>query len=112
MSAVVSASVLRAIREAAAEVPNAKVPAVELHAIVTDSLQEAVDLALVSGYRARTAKMLDGLLGDLERWQPLGFPGAPDVEAVESAGGPLNPAWVGTDGAEGLALPRRGIRRA
>lgn len=69
----VSRDLVPLVRAAAAEMPTADVPAIGLDVLRGGSLQEQVDLALVSGYRVEVNRRLGELLGDLDNWKPTGF---------------------------------------
>ena len=71
------------VRAAAAEVPVADVPAIGLDALQGGSLQDQVDLALVSSYRVEVHRRFDELLGDLTNWRPTGILNMPTPTTIE-----------------------------
>lgn len=71
------------VRAAAADVPMASVPAIGLDALHNGSLQDRVNLALVSNYRVEVDRRYGELLGDLTNWQPIGILNTPSATTVE-----------------------------
>lgn len=65
---------VKLVRDAAAEVPLAPVPAVDIATVEwTGEFTDLIDLALCSAYRSDMDRYWDRLLGDLSKFRPIGF---------------------------------------